>query len=232
MNKKTIFKKINLNNKAQSSIMDALYFITIISVLSGLMFFFTSNYGTSIENRLNENYQQQYADSALKTLLFISTPRNLNETLYTTSEVDYLFTMIKEDFADDFSLNETNEILAKNIIQTMKPIDAVYDYAFILISSQNVPQVEYFFLSIKNYEKNPVEQEHYFCNFKNASKMDQVFYSQLNEVIESSQSITLITSESGAFTQSEITLMMWVSSPMSYLFLDSSNLNCELINFS
>ena len=105
-----IFKK--LNSRAQSSVTDAMYFLLIVAGLSTFMFFIANSYGQSIDQQMNSQYRVEYANSALKTILYSSLPRTLPaagvssaQALAQAEEVDYLLTAVKEDYANHRTLS-------------------------------------------------------------------------------------------------------------------------------
>ncbi|MDP6670836.1 MAG: hypothetical protein QGI60_03400, partial [archaeon] len=64
-----------VNEKGQAAVTDAIYFLMIVSGLSTLLFFFSVNYGASVEEQLGLEYLSEYAVSAQKTLLYSSITR-------------------------------------------------------------------------------------------------------------------------------------------------------------
>ncbi len=144
-----------LGVRGQAAVTDSLYFILIITFLSIFLFGFSNSYGASIKDQVNDEFNTNFATSALKTILYSSTPRDPNDSLNDpVVEVDYLLAMLKEDFADDELINESERlVLGKTISKVLSPIQDNFDYAFyITIPSK---KFVFFYLHLTNFEKKP-----------------------------------------------------------------------------
>ncbi len=126
-----------LNGKGQASLTDALYFLLIVSTLSTMLFFFAANYGQVVEQRVVNQYWREYATGALETILYSSTPRIAGQSLENSTEIDYLLAAVKEDFADDGEIDETEEVLVQNIRGIMQPFSGNFDYLFYIYLSED-----------------------------------------------------------------------------------------------
>lgn len=138
-------------NKGQASVTDAMFFLIIIAALTVFVYPFTISYGDAALDNFGKQYRKAYADSALKTLLYLSVPRD-GKPLNETTEVDLLLTMIKEDYADKVPDSktltpETKKMLAKKIFQVMYFVNPNFDYFFYFKSTDN-PE-DYFFIFFK-----------------------------------------------------------------------------------
>lgn len=150
-----ILRKAKLNHKGQASVTDALFFLLIVAGLSALLFMFNVSYGQNVELQLARQSNSDYAQSALKTILYSSVPRNPEETLDETDEIDYLMTVVKEDFADDGAIGEMSQkILVQNISRIMLPLSSTFDYIFsIYVLPQSLhPKGEYAFVMLSKSE--------------------------------------------------------------------------------
>lgn len=124
--------EIARGQKGQAAVTDALYFLTIVTALCVFMFAFSNQYGTSVSKQIARQYSTDYATSALKTILYSSTPRDPRDSLYGSDvEIDHLLAYIKEDYADDENLSvETMLVLADNVKSIIRPKADAYDYLF------------------------------------------------------------------------------------------------------
>ena len=95
-----------------------------------MLFFYASNYGLTLQERVSNQYWKEYATGALETILYTSTPRVAGQSLEETSEVDYLLAAVKEDFAENGKIEETADVLKQNIKGIMQPVAPGFDYMF------------------------------------------------------------------------------------------------------
>ncbi len=124
-----------LDKKAQAAITDALYFLTIVATLCLFLFVFATQYGNTVSQSIKDRYLEEYEASALKTILYSSTPRDPASDL-SSKELDFLLAIVKEDYADDQVLDETRIVLKKNIELVMSSKSASFDYIFYIYSSE------------------------------------------------------------------------------------------------
>lgn len=141
----------SFNSVGQASITDALYFLIIVMALSSLMFFFSSTYGQSVNVYLSQRYKSDYVTSALETVFYSGVPRNPNDSLTTSSEVDSFFAALKEDF---FSYSnrlppegplssDMRQHVFNKIRSVMAPVSASHDYMFYIYVPSQIIAVEY-----------------------------------------------------------------------------------------
>ena len=118
------------SRRAQSSVTDALFFLLICSMLTALLFYFGTRYGEAANAEYLRNYQNDFAKSALKTLMYSSTPRQPGLELSDPNlkEIDYLIPMIKEDIARNSRVRDFNGAFRDNIEAIMRPFVGAFDY--------------------------------------------------------------------------------------------------------
>jgi len=120
--------------KGQAAITDALYFLLIVTGLTIFLFTFGNLYGTSVTESIEGQFTNDYTTSALKTILYSSTPRDPTLSIDDPDvEIDALLAYIKEDYADgaERSLElETKLVIAQDINAVMNPVASAYDYIF------------------------------------------------------------------------------------------------------
>jgi len=120
------------NEKGQAALADALFFLAIVSGLATLLFIFSNGYGLSVMEATAREYRADFATSAMKTILYSSTPRDPAVPLDKSTEVDYLLAAVKEDYADDKKIDESLAVLRDNIAGIMEPFADTFDYLFYL----------------------------------------------------------------------------------------------------
>lgn len=132
----------SLESRAQAAVTDALFLLIIVSSLTGFLFMFAANYGKGIADQVNRNDNFEFASSALKTIMYQSTPRDSNQTINVASpdpdlELDYLMALVKEDYADDQVLSEnTKRNLARATFAVMRPVADTQDYLLAINTAQ------------------------------------------------------------------------------------------------
>jgi len=126
-----------MNCKGQAAVTDTIYFLLIVTGLCVFMFSFANNYGAIVGSEVGRQYYIDYSSSALKTILYVSTPRDITQTLsYDPGldedvEIDHLSAFIKEDYADDSTLEKNTQITVANTVRNiMRPIADSFDYLF------------------------------------------------------------------------------------------------------
>lgn len=118
--------------RGQAAVTDTVYFLLIVSGLCVFLFGFANQYGAMVSEEVTRQYYVDFATSALKTVLYSSTPRDTTQDLYDPdAEIDHLFAYVKEDYADDSKLTDATEhVMAENVIRAMAPIADSFDYLF------------------------------------------------------------------------------------------------------
>lgn len=140
------------NKRGQAAVTDALFFFTVASGLALFLYVFASGYGATLNSQSNREQFNEYTASALKVILYSSTPRNSDCTLQSCpstgnppEEIDFLMAAVKEDFADDGGLNETGVLLKNTVRAIMQPLSSSADYVFFLyMPNQSGNLVPYF----------------------------------------------------------------------------------------
>jgi len=234
-----------LNQRGQAALTDALYFLLIVSALSTLLFFFAANYGQVVEQRVVNQYWREYATGALETILYSSTPRIPNESLEDATEIDYLLAAVKEDYADDGEIDETEEVLVQTISGIMQPFAANFDYVFYIYLSD---EKEFAFVMIhtredpKFYEDSkdkvkPGKSKVLFCEPKTLNDLEAMVES-VGLSAQSSSRLQLVevdSSDRTAYPVAQANLTMWVPTPIA-MFIDGTSdgtlpgLNCKEYN--
>lgn len=133
-----------MNQKGQAAVTDTIYFLLIVTGLCVFMFSFANSYGAAASSEIGRQYYLDYSSSALKTILYSSTPRDITQTLSydpvsdDAVELDHLSAFIKEDYADDSQLKDDTQISVANTIRNiMRPVADSFDYLFYI----SVPEV-------------------------------------------------------------------------------------------
>jgi len=177
-------------NKGQAAITDALYFLLIVMGLVVFLFFFTNQYGSSMKDYMASTYVSDYANSALKTILYSSASRLPNETIDEAKEIEFLMTMVKEDYAIDndddgkLDLDFSKPLLTNNVIQIMKPLSKSFNYIFYMINVGSAQKVIYVLAHVTEYDyeiENRVitgissEEKTYLCELTDGKQDIDVF---------------------------------------------------------
>ena len=222
--------------KMQATITDALLFLGIVTVLAGLIYLFTLVYGINAYRRFISMYSKLYLSSSLKTLMYVSVPRDKDENIENTKIRDYLFTIIKEDYYDDSNIGENTKILfAKEFIKINKRTFSKFDYLFfIYVKERGVYTFPLVFLKTTNEIENAGEKDYntiyLFCH--------PVQYSAISNLTVALGVVASIdgliwmakkTPSGDRYYNASIGVVMWNSTP---LYEDSSpkdvveDLNC------
>lgn len=221
-----------LMQAGQAAITDALYFLTIVAALCIFLFIFATQYGNSVDSSINDRYLEEFEASALKTILYSSTPRHIGQDL-TAREIDYLLSAVKEDFADDQALDETQMRLLKDINAIMRSKSDSFDYIFYIYSTEfPTNRFPYFLYYKSEWEESklprgykfvsvtPKGHRFFFCHPERLSQIDNMLLGVAgipptrNRIklmrIEQLSSPDAVGYETKAFT-SEAFLKMWPS---------------------
>ena len=235
-----------LNHSGQASLTDALYFLMIVSALSTMLFFFAANYGQVVEQRVVNQYWREYATGALETILYSSTPRIAGEPLENSTEIDYLLAAVKEDFADDGEIDETQGVLVQNIKGIMQPFSGNFDYLFYIYLSDDK---EFAFVMVytrdaPTFEDNPSSRtgegrtvipgaaKILFCNPDSLNALEAM----VESVGLSAQSTTRIqlvevdASDTSSYPIAQANLTMWVPTPIDHFLFASDSIGAESMN--
>jgi hypothetical protein len=230
-----------LNSRGQAALTDALYFLLIVSALSTMLFFFAANYGQTVEQRVVNQYWREYATGALETILYSSTPRISTETLEKSTEIDYLLAAVKEDYADDRDIDETEDVLIQNITGIMQPFAGNFDYlfyvylsdekkfAFVMVYTREEPSFEVVSGSgIDEVRRvKPGDAKIMLCKPNSLNALE----SMVESVGLSAQSTTRIqlvevdASDKSSYPVAQANLTIWIPTPIGS-FLDDPIMNC------
>jgi hypothetical protein len=240
--------------KAQASITDALFILTIVSVLAIGMFSTSLSYGRSVETTLSGFYNEDYVTSALQTLLNTSVPRAANEDLKTAREVDSLLAKMKEDYANTGTFSEDTKLLIKRTLDTvMSPRMPYNDYILYFWTPQDYPankpsgskSERFIFVYLKiseiNEETGAIDKKAYFCEpALSFREMADVLLERAPEAAKA-RSVTMVFTR---FVPTDIYqedvvifagLIMWHSVGIlpgkeDETILGAHNLNCKLVS--
>jgi len=142
-----------MNENGQAAVTDALYFLMIVTFLSVFLFGFANSYGNSVKEQIGDEFNTTFATNALKTILYSSTPRDFQKSIYDEdAEIDSLLAIIKEDYSDDQKIDNIEKVvLGKTISSILSPIEDSIDYVFYI----TVPpqQLVFFYFHTTNFEQ-------------------------------------------------------------------------------
>jgi len=226
----------SLKQKGQAAVTDALFFLIIVMALVSFLFFFSSQYGRTVGEYSDSKYASDYASSALKTVLYSSFARD-NVSVEDSDEVDFLIAAIKEDYADDTSIEYFKNDLTDSVKNVMQPVRNSFDYLlFIRISDGSTFTFPYFFVSRKEFvsEKEGTfvsdvtsQEKNYYCAVTKQLDVDNfiVFIGARGQAV-SSITFPLIDGESH---NGVAQLVLWYPKNFSEEEAVFQKLNCELI---
>ncbi len=140
--------------RGQAAVTDALYFILIVTALSIFLYGFANSYGGNVKQQINAESSTTFATNSLKTILYSSTPREPGKSLSDPkTEVDYLLSIIKEDYYDDQEISRENrKVLGETISSILAPVSDNYDYVFyITVPSEN--KFVFMYMHLTNFEE-------------------------------------------------------------------------------
>lgn len=152
--------------KGQAAVTDALYFLLIVSFLSIFLFNFVNTYGNNLEEQINDQYNTNFANNALKTILYSSTPREAGGTIYGSlpddAEIDYLLSLLKEDYFDDGKINDNEKkVLGETIASVLRPVEDNLDYIF-YISAPEKEEYVFVYIHTTNFNKQDLGFGNFF----------------------------------------------------------------------
>ncbi len=229
-------KKWLLNSRGQASVTDAMFFLIIVSVISVFLLISASQYGSLVTKQLDKQYFGEYIDSSLKTILYVTVPREDGSVIGDASEMDYLITALKEDYADDGKIGDYRKLLSDTVRAVMAPQTSVFNYAFI-VHIEPEPgtsgEDEFVFMQLKwttySYDglegdryRNVTDSEivEYYCNPESWDDFTNSFLINLGDIFQSSTTLKFPRLKEGTPTGSEFEeswpiatayLLMWYS---------------------
>ncbi|MCX6798771.1 MAG: hypothetical protein NTW59_01590 [Candidatus Diapherotrites archaeon] len=224
-------KKCLAGMRGQAALSDSLYFLLIVSGLCAFLFFFAANYGLVVEQQVVRQYRSEYATASLETILYSSTPRDPSKALDQAEEVDYLLAAVKEDYADDQVLDDTNAILTEGIKTIMEPFADNSDYMFFIYMPEKKKFVyNLFFVTefeVSGKEVTQTRKATLLCNPKSLDDVEETI-TGVGAIAQSNSSMQMIEiAEGGAekYPPAQVNLTMWVPTE-----IDWSKLNCKEYN--
>lgn len=233
---------MKMNRAGQAAIADALYFLAIVAGLATMLFVFSTGYGLSVAEATGREYRSDFATSAMKTILYSSTPRNPQILLDDSTEVDYLLAVVKEDYADDGKIDESLGVVRDNLVGIMEPLADNFDYMFYLyIPDKKEFPVLMLYLSKWAVKKlpgdkrrieiiDPKEDVIFFCSPQSLDNVDFLLTS-LGTVYQSNSRIQLVEIKEGGrgynTLLSQVNLSMWAATALPENALSPQALNCN-----
>ncbi len=221
------------SRSGQAAITDALFLLVIISSLTGFLFLFAANYGKGIADQVNRNDNFEFASSALKTIMYQSSPRDSNKIINTLSpdpnlELDYLMAIVKEDYADDQILSDnTKRSLARAAYAVMRPVSDSQDYLLAVNTAQ-----KYVFLMIwrtkfiplggrfGNVQVDPQEtHEIFFCDPSLSDNALQKLFLRVGNTVQAQALVNMVEFTGNTFllaldtseVRAGVLLSMWTA---------------------
>jgi hypothetical protein len=149
---KTLFKE----RKAQAAVTDALFFLTIVAVVSVLLFTNAMSYGKDLMSSSVQYYESTYTISAMKSLYAISVP--LGQDQYNSLENSYndgLISILKKDYYFDNILSLSTQLkVMESLKQIMAPISKNKNHLFYIYVPQNSQGIgEVVFTGLSTYKE-------------------------------------------------------------------------------
>lgn len=229
-----------IDQKGQAALIDSLFFLGIVSVICTSLFFFTINYGSTMERQVNSFYSRDFASDALKVVSYINVMRNGNDVFSNqlfledaSKEYDYLFALMKEDYSDkrEFSC-QTRRAIKSTVSSVLRPFDDSFDYAFYVFRQSDN---KFLFLMMAVHEcsdpqcteKNQnidyaslIERKYYYCAPESKDVLEKKVFPYLGQVDTSIGKVTF--SEPGSNDDTKgiphvMGLSLWVSKSLAVL---------------
>ena len=140
--------------RGQAAVTDALYFILIITTLSIFLFGFANTYGSNVRQQINAESSTTFATNSLKAILYSSTPRDVQQSLTDeTAEVDFLLSIIKEDYYDDQIIGSAERgVLGKAVASILNPVQDNFDYAF-YVTIPSEKKLVFMYIHTTNFQR-------------------------------------------------------------------------------
>lgn len=217
-----------MNQKGQAALVDSMFFIAIVAALGTGLFYFAINYGLSSESLLNSFYSSDFAADALKVITYVNITRDgrilmPEMTASPSDEFDYLFTIIKEDYAehstDENKITlDTQKSIAKTIYAVLKPFDNSFDYIFFITKEGGLQGEQKFLvlifalhkLSDPNDPSSAVVREYYTCKPVFSNVIERYIYPNAGSLDSSIGRISLCE-KSGECSSFLLGIDIWVS---------------------
>jgi len=244
-----------MNQKGQSAITDAMFFLLIITALAALMFFFSTGYGKSINEYIISQYKDEVIVSAVKTLVFSTTPR----TELNPKEQDNIMVLIREDYynytvnhsaVNNLKISDTTKTtFLKKVKSVMAPLLGSYDYMYYIyippyyIDSSSGEQTDntgaedvvLLLLSTTETDGQKAIRKYYYCNPVGQPTGMALINNELlprlgNTYKPIENSLNLFTSGEAVLAYMNFVVWSPISYPIKNLdFADTTKMNCTLI---
>lgn len=244
------FFELNKERRGQAALVDSLFFIAIVSALGTGLFYFAINYGLSSEAMLNSFYSSDFASDALKVITYVNITRDgtivtPDMVVSSSDEFDYLFAMIKEDYAENSKepvqiTLKTQKYIASTLYSVLKPFDTSFDYIFFIAKEGSVKSEQKFMVMIFALHKpvdpddktQGVTREFYSCSPKFSNVIEKYIFPNAGSLDSAIGRISLCES-SGQCLSYLLGIDIWVSKKAS-IFTNITNetdaeFNCKLI---
>lgn len=213
---------------AQAALVDSLFFIAIVSALGTGLFYFAINYGLSSEALLNSFYSRDFATDALKVITYVNITRDgqivkPNVPISSTEEFDYLFAIIKEDYAENSRAEvkitpATQKSIAKTLYTILKPFDASFDYIFFITKEGGLQGEQKFLVMIFALHKMVDEEDpkkganrvYYSCYPRFSNVIERYIYPSAG-ALDSAVGRISLCENSGACSSFLVGMNIWVS---------------------
>ncbi len=230
---------MEIKNKGQASITDALFFLTIVAVLAVLLFNQSMSYGKKAQDNLHDVYKNKYAINALKTMLNCSATRD-GKSFEESKDIDYVLTIIKEEYYRSTKDNPfpNKRIIINPLVGIMEPYEASFDYMFNIYDIDNGK----FLLSVIVASDMEIKKEgKKLWNTKITGGKKKIyvclpekeryykFISNIGSVSQTSNIIKFIKRDERNMltsTTAEISLLLWTSTGIDEKTLNEMNCVC------
>jgi hypothetical protein len=189
--------------------------------LSTWLLYQSAVYGLGIQQQIAAQSKEEFTKSALETILFTSVTRQPGIPLEESTEIDYLLAALKEDYADDETLDETTPVLFQNVSGIMQPLTPNSDYIFFIFLMDKQQ-----FIAVLLHANNRL----FSCTPASRQALNEFLLTTSNPDTSNSR-IQLIKSHGSAQESSvptQISLVTWIATPVDQPTLDS--LKCGAIS--
>ncbi len=217
------------NRKGQASITDALFFLSIIAIISVMLFGKGLEYGQGAEERLQDVYKTKYTINALKTIMNSSATRD-GKTFEQSKDIDYYLTIVKEEYyktsTDGYFTN--SKLISSPVIGIMEPYESSFDYIY-YIYNRSTEEFMFFIWVATDFESTETKPEKktivgekdisikgktmYVCKPSKTQHLELL--SSVGEVSQSSNVIQLTRKKQDSYLEekikAEIGLSLWIS---------------------
>jgi hypothetical protein len=227
--------KIRLNQKGQAALVDSIIFLTIVSAIVTMLFFFMIGYGDRVSHQLDSLYSEDFSIDTLKVITYINVLRDgrsvfdydFSDTAQPSPEYDYLLALMKEDHADlgEFTYN-TKKAVVSTVSSTLKPFEESIDYAFFL-THEDSDEFLLLLLAVHEGQFNDdgevesVDRVYYDCSPDDRELLSKEIFPYVGEINSASGKIMLVTPGSDVENPQNIpyifSLNRWVSKDIKVL---------------